>query len=86
MIQDKQLYIVIGSGESYNSRLVYGNQIAKTISEFINGLEWINYIEEIKKELQNPNNWSNSYDGVGNIYGFDVGETDRIDVYRVTCD
>lgn len=80
-------FLIVGHGETYNSKVVEGTQLFET---------WANYaygsvetaaesgIEEDIETLNDEDQWSHSQDYKFTMFSQDFGETDHIEIYRIT--
>lgn len=81
-------FLVVGSGETYNSSVVVGgHSLIKTWCEYLYGstenASEADLIDDITA-LNDEDRWSHSIDTKFNEFEQDLGEVDKIRVFRIT--
>lgn len=83
----KGIFVMVCHGENYSAEVINGSQILEKIHEAMFGDPNIEDTAEWRlwrDEIEDPDHWSSDLDFGTVSWGSDVGETDRIELFRIT--
>jgi hypothetical protein len=80
-------FLMVCSGETYSADIIKGTELLDKMFEAMYGDAKEGHPEEreaYRAELADPDNWHHDQDYGPTRWSTDVGETDRIDIIRIT--
>lgn len=82
-------FLLVGSGETYSAEIVKGTQLLDKMLDALFGEAKEATPEQrqsYKDDIENPDSWHSDQDYGPTRWSQDIGETDCIDIFLITCD